>query len=372
LSSSTTDPLARLGADGHEQLLVSRGRRTGAHVVIAVHSTALGPALGGCRIWHYPDLAAAVDDALRLSAAMTLKAAVAGLPLGGGKAVIRLPDGDVAREALLHDLADAVNLLGGRYITAEDVGSTSRDMALLAEFTEHVVGRPTAGGGSGDPGDFTAAGVVAAMRAACREVFGTPDLAGRSVAIVGLGSVGANLARRLAAAGSRLEVCDVDPAKRALADAVGATWLDRPDAAHTAAVDVLAPCALGGLIDARRVEELRCRIVCGAANNQLDTDDRAERLAARGILYAPDFIVNAGGLINVALELTGYDVGLATHRADDIEGVLARVLERAREAGTTPLAAARDLAAQRLTDTAGRRRDAAAVGQFVETPVDAA
>ncbi len=367
MSSSTTDPLDRLTAAGHEQLVVSRGRRTGAHVVIAVHSTALGPALGGCRIWRYPSLADAVDDALRLSAAMTLKAAVAGLPLGGGKAVIRLPDGDVAREALLHDLADAVNLLGGRYITAEDVGSTSRDMAMLAEFTEHVVGRPTAGGGSGDPGDFTAAGVLAGMRAACREVFGTPDLAGRSVAIVGLGSVGANLARRLAATGARLEVCDIDPAKRALADSLGARWIDAAEHAHAAAVDVLAPCALGGLIDARRVEELRCRIVCGAANNQLDADARAERMAGRGILYAPDFIVNAGGLINVALELTGYDAGLATHRADDIEGVLGRVLDRARGGATTPLAAARALAAERLAESAGRRENAGArVGASVD------
>jgi leucine dehydrogenase len=361
LSSSTTDPLVRLAGDSHEQLLVSRGRRTGAHTVIAVHSTALGPALGGCRIWRYPTLADAVDDALRLSAAMTLKAAVADLPLGGGKAVIRLPDGDVAREALLRDLADAVNLLGGRYITAEDVGSTSRDMAVLAEFTDHVVGRPTAGGGSGDPGDFTAAGVLAAMRAACHEVFGTPDLAGRSVAIIGLGSVGSHLAQRLAAGGATLEVCDIDPAKRALADAIGAAWIERPERAHAAAVDILAPCAMGGLIDARRVEELGCRIVCGAANNQLDVDDRAERMAARGILYAPDFIVNAGGLINVALELSGYDVGLATHRADDIEGVLARVLERARNAGTTPLAAARALAARRLADAAAAPVPLAAV-----------
>lgn len=346
MSSCTGDGvLARLA---HEQLVISRGRRTGAHAIIAVHSTALGPALGGCRIWRYPSLEAAVDDALRLSAAMTLKAAVAGLPLGGGKAVVRLPEGEVPREALLRDVADAVNLLGGRYITAEDVGSTSLDMARLAEFTDHVVGRPTAGGGSGDPGDFTAAGVLAAMRAACGAVYGTPDLAGRSVAIIGLGSVGGGLARRLAAAGARLELCDVDPARRTLAGELGAVWIDQPELAHTAAVDILAPCALGGLIDARRVEELRCRVVCGAANNQLDDDARAARLAERGILYAPDFIVNAGGLINVALELTGYDVGLATRRAEDIEAVLGRVLVRAQQAGVTPLAAAHELAATRL------------------------
>ncbi len=348
--------LDRLAGGGHEQLLVSRGSRTGAHTIIAVHSTTLGPALGGCRIWRYGRLEDAIDDALRLSAAMTLKAAVAGLPLGGGKAVIRLPeDFDPGRrEELLRDLADAINLLDGRYITAEDVGSTSGDMALLAEFTDHVVGRPAAGGGSGDPGEFTAAGVLAAIRACCREVYGTGALAGRSVAIIGLGSVGRGLARRLAALGARLELCDIEPAKRAVADELGATWLADPARAHAAAVDVLAPCALGGLLDSGRSEELRCRIVCGAANNQLDDDDLAARLAERGILYAPDFIVNAGGLINVALELTGYDVGLATRRADDIEAVLDRVLATAREAGVTPLSAAKALAARRLALTPPR------------------
>jgi leucine dehydrogenase len=308
---------------------------------------------------------------------MTLKAAVAGLPLGGGKAVIRLPDGEdlrgrAGREALLRDLADAVNLLDGRYITAEDVGSTSRDMALLAVFTDHVVGRPTAGGGSGDPGEFTAAGVFAAIRACAREVYGTPDPAGRSVAVIGLGSVGEDLARRLAAAGARLELCDVDEAKRGLADELGARWIRDPDRAHTAAVDILAPCALGGLLDRPRVEELRCRVVCGAANNQLDGDDRAEQLAARGILYAPDFIVNAGGLINVALELTGYDLGLATRRAADIEAVLGRVLLAARQAAVTPLAAAQELAERRLAAARSRRPDERDPPPRRRRPADAA
>ena len=354
--TEATGAFDRLSAAGHEHLLVSRGRRGGAETIIAVHSTALGQALGGCRIWRYADLDAAVEDALRLSTAMTLKAAVAGLALGGGKAVIRLPAGPEPgpdrRDAILRDFADAVNLLDGRYITAEDVGSTSRDMAFLSEFTEHVVGRPRAGGGSGDPGEFTAAGVLAAMRACAADAFGTPALAGRSVAVVGLGSVGGDLARRLAAAGARLELCDIDPSRRALADELGARWIPDPAAAHAAAVDILAPCALGGLLDAGHVEELRCRIVCGAANNQLDGDDRAEQLAGRGILYAPDFIVNAGGLINVALELTGYDVGRASHAADDIEAVLGRVLAAARQAGTTPLAAANALAARRLAEGA--------------------
>lgn len=342
----------------HELVLVRRGERSGAYMVVAVHSTVLGPALGGCRMWHYPTVRAGIDDALRLSRAMTLKAAAASLALGGGKAVICLPAGPVPagerRERLLRDFADTVELLGGRYITAEDVGTTSRDMEFLARFSRHVVGRPTTGGGSGDPGDFTAAGVQAAMRACCAQLFGSPELAGRSVAVVGLGSVGAHLAGRLAGAGARLVVSDIDPRKAALAGELGAAWLE-PEQALRAEVDILAPCALGGVLDDELVPELHCRAICGAANNQLARDDLADRLAARGVLYAPDFVVNAAGVINVSLELGGYDGDVARQRASGIEQVLARILTHAEHAGLTPLAAATDLARQRLRDAAAAR-----------------
>jgi leucine dehydrogenase len=328
----------------HEQLIVRQGRRSGAHVIVAVHSTALGPALGGCRMWRYDGVDDAVQDALRLSAAMTLKAAAAGLPLGGGKGVICLPPGVAptgrTRTALLHDFADAVNLLDGAYITAEDVGTDSRDMVTISQRTRHVVGLPAASGGSGDPSPFTAAGVHAAIRACVRHSLGTSSLEGRSVAIIGCGHVGAHLARRLAAAGARLLLADVDDAKRALVDELpGAQWAE-PDAALNAQVDVLAPCALGGVLDLRAVEDLRCRIVCGAANNQLADGDVATALHARGILYAPDFIVNAGGLINVSMELERYDAKLAARRAEAIEEVFDTLLAEASAAGTTPLEAA--------------------------------
>jgi leucine dehydrogenase len=341
----------RPGAGEHELLLVRRGARTGAHIVIAVHSTVLGPALGGCRLWRYESLDAAIDDALRLSGAMTLKAAAARLPLGGGKSVI-FPTCDLdltgaSRRALLGDFADALNLLDGCYITAEDVGTTSDDMSVLSGLSRHVVGVPAARGGSGDPGEFTAAGVHAAMHACARARFGSRGLRGRSVSIVGLGHVGEPLARRLDAEGAGLIVSDVDGSKRALAIELGATW-QPPAQALRADVDVLAPCAMGGAIDASVAGELAARIVCGSANNQLTNDELAEILYERGVLYAPDFIVNSGGLINVSLELSGYDRDLALRRIADIEHVLAGILSHAERASITPLAAAHELARERL------------------------
>ena len=336
----------------HETLLVRVGPRSGVPAIIAVHSTVLGPALGGCRVWSYDGVQAAVADALRLSRAMTLKAAVAELPLGGGKAVVCLPRGadrprGASRAALLHDVAESIELLGGRYITAEDVGTTSADMACLGEWTEHVVGRPAEHGGGGDPGSFTAAGVQAALRACFRHTFGSRSLGGRTVAVVGAGSVGGALARLLAHEGARLVLADVDPAKRALARELRAPWVSPADALR-ARVDAVAPCALGGVIDAELVRELRCRIICGGANNQLADDGLADALAAEGILYAPDFVVNAAGLINVSLELTGYDARQARRRAAAIETVLSGVLESARSHGHTPLRAATELARERL------------------------
>jgi leucine dehydrogenase len=337
----------RPDASEHELVLVRRGPRTGAHTIVAVHSTVLGPALGGCRLWRYARLDDAVDDALRLSGAMTLKAAAARLDLGGGKSVIFPPlDLDLtgsSRVRLLEDFAETVNMLGGRYITAEDVGTTSADMDVLSRLSRWVVGSPKRNGGSGDPGEFTAVGVHAAIRACLWAHFGSAELSGRSCAIVGVGHVGEPLARRLYEEGVALVLSDVDRSKRALADELGAEWLSPYDALR-ADVDVLAPCALGGVIDARLAEELSARIVCGSANNQLTDRSVAEVLHAHGVLYAPDFIVNSGGLINVSLELTGYDSGVALARVGRIEGELARIFEHAERASITPLAAAEELA----------------------------
>ena len=350
------DVTALAGLD-HEELVIRRGRRSGLYTIVAVHSTARGPALGGCRMWRYQSSAGAARDALRLSRAMTFKAAAAGVPLGGGKGVIatepgKPPTGKRRRAALL-DFADAVNTLEGRYVTAEDVGTSARDMAVLAEGTAHVTGLARSKGGSGDPSPFTAQGVEAAMRACCERRFGTRDLKGRTVAVVGTGRVGSRLARRLAKAGAKLVLADIDDGKRELARSLGARW-EAPSTALLADVDILAPCALGGAVDQVVSQRLRCQVVCGSANNQLAHDGLAEDLHAHGILFAPDFIASAGGLINIAVELEGYEPGRARQRVAAIEQAMGEVLDRAEAEQVTPLEAAYAIARTRLSgDTVG-------------------
>jgi leucine dehydrogenase len=341
----------------HEELVIRRGRRSGVYTIVAVHSTALGPALGGCRMWRYESSADGARDALRLSRAMTFKSAACGLDLGGGKGVIciepgRAPLGKARRDVLL-DFADTVNVLEGSYITAEDVGTGAKDMSVIAEGTKWVTGLGRNRGGSGDPSPYTAMGVAAAMRACCEKVFGSPELKGRTVAVVGAGRVGSQLAKRLSEAGARLLVADIDESRRAAIEKLpGAKWTD-PSSAMLAAVDVVAPCALGGVIDQVNVGRLACRIVCGSANNILAHEGLADDLAAEGILYAPDFIANAGGIINVSLELQGYDAAKARRGAAGIEQTMRVLLEESEEAGVTPLAAAYRLARRRLRSASG-------------------
>jgi len=341
----------------HEELVVRRGRRSGAYTIVAVHSTALGPAVGGCRMWRYVDSAAAARDALRLSRAMTFKNAAAGLAMGGGKGVICAdpgapPTGSRRRDMLL-DFADTVNALDGRYVTAEDVGTSAEDMATLSSATKHVSGLAREQGGSGDPSPFTAQGVEAAMRACVERRFAHigGDLVGRSVAVVGAGHVGGALAQRLVGAGARVTLADIDPERKTLADAIGADWVE-PTEALRAEVDVLAPCALGGVLDQTTIPHLRAPIVCGAANNQLAHDGLADDLAALGILYAPDFVANAGGIINISVELEpgGYDPDEATRRVATIEDTMRTVLDDAERDGVAPLAAAYALARRRLQE----------------------
>jgi len=302
-------------------------------------------------MWSYDDARAAVRDALRLSRAMTLKAAVADLALGGGKGVIMAPARGILapgrRRAALLDFADTVESLQGRYVTAEDVGTSSRDMSVIAQRTAHVAGLARARGGSGDPSPSTALGVEAAIRATCERAFGDGRLEGRSVCVIGLGHVGSRVAKRCAAAGASLTLADVDKRKRGLAEQLGARWTT-PGAAVTAAVDVLAPCALGGLLDDSTVARLRCRAIAGAANNQLAEDRIAARLAQRGILWAPDFVANAGGLINIGCEQGGYDATVARRRVQGIAGTLREIFDHAESDGSTPLAAALALARARL------------------------
>ncbi|MQA73832.1 MAG: hypothetical protein GEU88_05720 [Solirubrobacterales bacterium] len=334
----------------HEELAVRRGSRSGLTVVVAIHSTALGPALGGLRVWPYSGTVDGARDALRLASGMTYKAAAAGLDLGGGKGVICAPrgglEGELRRAALL-DFGDLVESLDGRYVTAEDVGISPHDLVVIRERTEHVTGLPPEHGGSGDPSPFTAHGVEAAIRACVRARYDDPALAGRTIAVVGLGHVGLGLAQRLSEAGCELLVSDIAAQKRELAGQLGARWLD-PSEAMLAECDVLAPCALGGAIGVHNVNDLRCEIVCGSANNQLADESLADALDEREILYAPDFIANAGGLMHVYMEIKGYSEERATALAAGIEGAVTRVLDTARERHITPLAAARAIARERL------------------------
>ena len=307
-------------------------------------------------MWGYGDARLAVRDVLRLSRAMTYKAAVARLPLGGGKGVIMVPAGErlapARRRAALLDFGDLVESIDGRYITAEDVGTSSRDMSVIAGQTSHVAGLARNRGGSGDPSPYTALGVEASIVAACERAFADASLDGRSVAVIGLGHVGSRVAKLCAKAGAKLTVADVDTDKRALADQLGATWTT-PARAWQAKVDVLAPCALGGLFDDETVPRLRCRVIAGAANNQLADERIADLLHARGILWAPDFVANAGGLINIAEEIDGYDPSIARRRVREIADTMRAIFDRSEQTDQSPLTAAMELAELRLAERNG-------------------
>jgi leucine dehydrogenase len=341
----------------HEQLVVRRGERSGVYAIVAVHSTALGPALGGCRLWHYDDARAAVRDALRLARGMTYKSAVAGLPLGGGKGVLMLRQGEALsparRRAALEDFGDTVEWLGGAYVTAEDVGTASRDMEVIARRTRHVSGRARRHGGSGDPSPSTALGVETSILAACERAFGSTSLRGRSVAVIGLGHVGMRVARLLARRGATLLANDLDATKRPAALALGARWVSAEEALR-APVDVVCPCALGGVLDDESVPALQAPVVAGAANNQLASDAVAQLLVDRGVLWVPDFVANAGGIVNIAVELEpgGYDPARARVRVRAIGDTVRAVLDAAEANATTPLAAAMELADARLAAAA--------------------
>lgn len=309
--------------DDHEGVHLFRDAASGLTAVIAVHSTHLGPAAGGTRFWHYADPAEAITDVLRLSRGMSFKNAMAGLPMGGGKAVILADPLRTKTPAMLAAFGRAVDSLGGRYVTAEDVGMSDADMVAISQQTKHVSGLPVAAGNAGgDPGPTTALGVYLGVRAAIARGLGKSDPRGVHVAIQGVGSVGGALARLLAADGARLTLADADAKRaRALADELGAELVSTGEI-MTVEADVLSPCALGAVLDERSIAALQVGIVAGAANNQLATQADADRIHARGILYAPDYVINAGGIINVALEYLGQG-----DRAE-VEARVARIPER--------------------------------------------
>ncbi|GAA2673696.1 MULTISPECIES: Glu/Leu/Phe/Val dehydrogenase dimerization domain-containing protein [Actinosynnema] len=338
-----------LGSPAPERLVVERGRRSGQVIAVSVDSTRLGPALGGCRALAYPAWQDGVADAVRLSAAMTEKAALAGLAHGGGKTVVVLEPGFTGPRAdLLADVGDAVEAFGGDYVTGPDVGTGPADMVGIGRRTRHVLCRPEAEGGSGDSSAPTALGVGAAIDAVRARLWPGRELGSLSFAVHGLGHVGSLVARSLAAAGARLVVSDVDTSRRALAESLGADWVS-PQEALVADVDVLAPCAVGGVLTAGIVGELRCAAVVGAANNQLDHDGTADLLHARGVLWAPDPVVSGGGVIaSVAREREGASAREAQERVRGIGARLGRILDAATASGTTPLHETRRLVRELL------------------------
>jgi leucine dehydrogenase len=342
--------------EAHEQVTHFADPSVGLRAIVAIHSTALGPSLGGIRFWRYARDDDALTDVLRLSQAMTMKAAVAGLQQGGGKTVVFWDDPHASRSPeFLSSLGRWIDTLGGRYLAAEDVGASQRDMDLIARETPWVTGIDPQHGGSGDPSPVTAYGVMHGMRAACDVAFGSPELADRRVVIQGAGHVGAHLARLLVEAGAHVTVSDVDDER--VAGLVGelAVAALPPEHVLTAECDVLAPCALGGVLTRESVAELRCRVVCGAANNQLLDDAADQALQACGVVYAPDYVVNAGGIINIAHEWApgGYRHDAALAHAARIEETTRRVFELADAEDMTTARAADELARRRIESEGG-------------------
>jgi leucine dehydrogenase len=337
-----------LSATPPESVHVVRDAASGLDGVIVLHSTRRGPAAGGCRLWRYADSAAMARDAARLAEGMAYKNALAGLPLGGGKAVLNLPDEPFDRRRLFHAFGREVARLNGAYVTAEDVGTTVADMAAVRETCHHVAGLAAVEGKpGGDPSPWTALGVFLSMREAARRKFGA-DLAGLTVAVQGLGSVGAHLCALLHGAGARLVVAEPrSSVAAAVACRTGATVVGL-DSILDAKCEIFAPCALGAVIDERSAARLRARIVCGAANNVLATDEDGDRLADRGVLYAPDYVVNAGGIVNVAAEHLGWSLGEAETRVRQTDRRLAEVLDFADREGLAPHRAADLLARRRI------------------------
>lgn len=330
--------------DDHELVQLVRDRASGLTALIALHSTHLGPGAGGTRFWHYADPAAATRDVLRLSRGMSYKNAMAGLPMGGGKAVILADESRTKTPAMLAAFGDAVEALGGRYVTAEDVGISEADMVAIAQRTRFVSGLPVKGedAAGGDPGPFTAMGIYHGIKAAVRHKLGRDDLAGVHVAVQGTGSVGGGVARLLAKDGAKLTLADVNQARaEALATELGGVVVS-PDAIMGTACDVFSPNALGAILDDAGIARLDCAIVAGGANNQLARAHHGPALAERGILYAPDYVINAGGIISVTLEYlcrsedTPSDINEVRKRIALIPGRLEQIWQDSDATGVSP------------------------------------
>ncbi|MDA0988538.1 MAG: Glu/Leu/Phe/Val dehydrogenase [Chloroflexi bacterium] len=333
---------------GHEQLSVFTDKAVGIRAFIAIHNTTLGPALGGVRIWPHKTEDDALMDVLRLSRGMTYKSAAAGLDLGGGKALIMASSQDKT-EAMMRVFGRFVDSLGGRYITTEDVGATTQDMEWIAQETTHVTGLPVNLGGSGDPSEMTGYGIYRGMKACVMDIWGNDSLAGRTVAIQGFGKVASYLAGHLVEEGARLIVTDINSSALDRAREQGLEVVDDPSAIYGVDCDIFSPCALGGVLNDDTIPRLNCKVVAGSANNQLLDDRHGAMLQERGILYAPDYIINAGGVINISLEMgRPYDEKAATEKVARIYDTVGQVIRIARTENITTARAADRLAEDRI------------------------
>lgn len=349
----------------HEQAVFCHDKDSGLKAIIGIHNTTLGPALGGCRMWTYASDLHALNDVLRLSRGMTYKAAVSGLNLGGGKAVIIGDPRTAKTEALFRAFGRFVEGLGGRYITAEDVGTSLQEMVWVRNETKYVTGIPVELGGSGDPSPVTAYGTYVGIKACAAVRYGSDNLAGKHVVIQGAGHVAETLAKHLTDDGAKVTITDIYMDKaHAIAKATGATVVE-PDAIFDVACDIFAPAALGGIINPETLAKLKCDIIAGPANNQLANEERdADLVKARGILFAPDYVINAGGLINVANELEGYQRTRALKMAEGIYDTLKTILVRAQSEDITTVQAANRVAEERIRSVGGTKRIYASSSNF--------
>jgi leucine dehydrogenase len=346
-----TDIFSQLTTYDHENLVFCQDNHTGLKAIIAIHNTVLGPGLGGTRVWNYASDAEAINDVLRLSRGMTYKAAISGLNLGGAKAVIIGDAKTIKTEALMRKFGRFVENLHGKYITAEDVNTTTKDMEYVNMETDHVVGLPESMGGGGDPSPVTAYGTYMGMKASAKHVWGNDSLSGKKVAVQGIGKVGGHLLERLHAEGAQLFISDINEGVLShYAKELGATVV-KGDEIYGLDVDIFAPCALGAVLNTENIGKLKCAIVSGAANNQLaDENVHGPMLMEKGIAYAPDFLINAGGLINVYQEHIGYNRETAMRNTEHIYDVTLRIYQEAAAKKIHTQRAAIELAEKRIAD----------------------
>lgn len=357
-STSENPVIAPMSAMGHEQILFCQDEATGLKAIIAVHNTVLGPSLGGTRMWAYNNEMEALNDVLRLSRGMTYKSAISGLNLGGGKAVIIGDSRTMKNEALFRRFGQFVDSLGGKYITAEDVGISTRDIEWVSMETEHVAGLPEYRGGGGDPSPVTAYGVYMGMKAAAKHQSGSESLTGKRVLVQGAGHVGQYLVELLVKEGAKVLISDIHEDKITATRSKHAVEVVAPDAVYDTDMDIYSPCALGATINDDTLSRLKCSIIAGAANNQLaDEAVHGKMVKEKGMLYAPDFLINAGGIINCYSEVIGYNRDLAYSQTENIYNTTLDIFKKSEAENIPTYQAANSMAEERIERIAAINRN---------------